>query len=155
KTFFMHAMRQSVAARAARGIVQLEFNAWHYTDANTMGSLVRRVFDAISDTAGERGDPLFGKLQLGTELLDTAQGAGEESLAQRDALARDLESLNERMQQLQVPKDPFSSPAVQKALAIHQVKDLVERLTGVAHPSIDMLGQILPTTSGLFGAIRL
>jgi hypothetical protein len=69
KSFFMIKLRERIeqlaaAARAKpharawccgqRGrVVQIEFNAWHYLDANLWSSLAVRVFDALSDEFNE------------------------------------------------------------------------------------------------------
>ena len=77
KSFFMRLMQQEIrriAARSAQAraqrrddpfcsdIVQIEFNAWHYLDANLWASLMARIWEGLAAHGGEIPDPRLQEL---------------------------------------------------------------------------------------------
>jgi len=129
KSFFMSKLRQQVAAIAAyysqrekeekkeyslqwcTRVVQIDFNAWHYSDANLWASLVTRIYEALYSElkGGERTDEktrrlIREKVQRAEEELEAAEaqvraakerveGAEEELLEARDQRARQESTL--------------------------------------------------------------
>jgi hypothetical protein len=113
KSFFMRKLRERIAqlADAARAkpaaeswfcggrgrVVQIEFNAWHYMDANLWSSLAVRVFDTLSDEfQGEFARACLrqldslkereAELQAAHGQLTAAEAALDQRLAEQRAL---------------------------------------------------------------------
>lgn len=103
KSFFMEKMRQRIheldraprAADAPRGdVVQIRFNAWHYSDSNLWASLAVEIFDRLADP--EPVDP---------EQFDTwLKGQGDDRSEQRRELLAQLESFREAQADLEDEK---------------------------------------------------
>jgi hypothetical protein len=60
KSFFMELMRKEMNSLGARSsafycgsVVQVEFNAWHYMDADLWASLASRIFESLATKLGE------------------------------------------------------------------------------------------------------
>jgi hypothetical protein len=114
KSFFMRQLRlridklanQSRRAALAQSptffcseVVQIEFNAWHYIDANLWASLVTRIFEGLSQHLAEQKEAseayraLLGELETARVLLKQAEGrrqAAETALAQAKQTKADL-----------------------------------------------------------------
>ncbi|MGI8686657.1 MAG: peptidoglycan-binding protein [Acidimicrobiales bacterium] len=91
KSYFMLLLRQAVTELAQKGpastfcadIVHIEFNAWHYSDANLWASLADEIFEQLAapgeDTADKRPEELRKELartsQRRQELEESAEGA--------------------------------------------------------------------------------
>jgi len=91
KSFFIQQIRRSMAELRAQGrpelhsrIVEIEFNAWHASDANLWASLVTNIFDEIwrhVAPAGEQGDLNAVRARLRKQ-IEQAHGAVHEAEAQ-------------------------------------------------------------------------
>jgi hypothetical protein len=108
KSFFMHQLQLHIHELATQSwcaehseppepsffcseVVQIDFNAWHYVDANLWASLVTRIFEGLSEHverqrgASEAYQALFSQLETARVLLSQAearQRAAESVLAQ-------------------------------------------------------------------------
>lgn len=109
KSFFIEQIRQNIASLAGEGrtelhasVVQIEFNAWHASDANLWASLVTNIFDEIWHKVSPTGDSR--DLRAARETLEgqirQARGAVHEAETQvetgRAALAQAEERLAEK-----------------------------------------------------------
>jgi CHAT domain/KAP family P-loop domain len=115
KSFFMRQLRlqidefatQSQYAEAAEPpepsffcseVVQIEFNAWHYVDANLWASLVTRIFEGLSEHIGrqkgssEAYQTLLGELETARVLLKQTE---ERKQTAQAALAQARETRSE------------------------------------------------------------
>ena len=157
KTFFMHTMMKRVAEHATPGIVQMEFNAWHYADANIMAGLVHRVFETIGNTdaaATERGKRVLAQLDFGNELAQRAQAEVEERTRAQLQARAEIEQLDAQLRVMQkdIERPVFQLEPVQEALALDGLKSLVTKLTNLENPSTKLLHGRLP--SGFLGWLR-
>jgi hypothetical protein len=119
KSFFMESMRQQIAERAAKtdsvhrqNVVQIQFNAWHYSDGNLWASLAGEIFERLydpepttpSDRAkwiSARGDPkkvdrlqLLEKLETYEVLKQDLEEKASRLNEQKKALTKRHECLN-------------------------------------------------------------
>jgi KAP family P-loop domain/LGFP repeat len=139
-----------------RDILQIEFNAWHYLDANLWASLVAEVFERLMERV-HKDDPGTKKQQFIHDLSNAqglvarsqvdAQGAlrkreqAEVNLAsRRDELATQESHLIERMRV--VTDTVLSDPALQKQLEELGEKYNVKQL-GAALTDLDEEGREL------------
>ncbi|PTT75063.1 hypothetical protein DBR42_29740, partial [Pelomonas sp. HMWF004] len=113
KSFFIEQIKKHIGQLLAEGrpelhasVVQIEFNAWHASDANLWASLVTNIFDQIWRTVSatdEAVDPAEARARLG-EQIKLARGAVHEAQAQvetgRIALAKAEEELQKKHQLL-------------------------------------------------------
>lgn len=91
KSFFIQQIRQSIAALRAENrpelhsrVVEIEFNAWHASDANLWASLVTNIFDEIwrkVAPASANGDPQAVRERLQKQ-IEQARGAVHEAETQ-------------------------------------------------------------------------
>lgn len=112
KSFFMAKMRDAIAERAARAcgrtgsvfhqrIVQIDFNAWHYVEANLWASMVEHLFRNLKLTyeaptdAGvdERREELLKQLDKLMANKVTAEENVKRAEFARDQAAQDLDAL--------------------------------------------------------------
>jgi hypothetical protein len=111
KSFFIEQIKKQIAQlRGQPGlyehVVEIEFNAWHASDANLWASLVTYIFDEIWKKVaveGTEADPAVARQKLLQE-LEKAGGAVHEAESQvelaRTTLAKAEEDLEERRRQL-------------------------------------------------------
>src|SRR6202000_2877421 len=66
--FFMHKLQERIAILAESGgsmfcrkVLQINFNSWHYSDANLWASLITKIFEDLK----EYGDRIAGKETVG------------------------------------------------------------------------------------------
>jgi transposase len=110
KSFFMARMRAEIAERAQRAaigdavflqrIVQIDFNAWHYVEANLWASLVEHLFRNLkltyekpTDTKiAERRDELLQKLDGLMAKRIEAEKKVQQAEIERDRMAQNLDA---------------------------------------------------------------
>ncbi|HXA19908.1 MAG TPA: P-loop NTPase fold protein [Thermoanaerobaculia bacterium] len=111
KSFFMARMREEISERARRAasrpngvflqrIVQIDFNAWHYVEANLWASLVEHLFRNLKLTherpddkvIGERREQLLQKLDSLMAERVAAETALQQAEIDRDETAETLEA---------------------------------------------------------------
>ncbi len=106
KSFFMKRVRAAVAERAARGsddfydrIVQIEFNAWHYVEANLWASLVEHIFRNLRLTTEppgtseeDRRKHLLQELDAEIAKKNAAELAVKQAEEARDRAAQELDA---------------------------------------------------------------
>jgi hypothetical protein len=111
KSFFMAQMRRKVAEYAVRGnnrpdgqfhgrVVQIEFNAWHYVEANLWASLVEHLFRNLKLTfekpnaqaISERREELLGKLDVLLAKRADAEKKVQEAELKRDQVTQELDA---------------------------------------------------------------
>jgi hypothetical protein len=120
KTFFMEKMRSEIndivrRATKYRGetkfhtqVIQISFNAWHYSDANLWASMVSYIFEklAMAVSPGESAEDakarLFKELQTAKELKEEAEFARQNAITQRDETENLLRSLAEKRAEKEV-----------------------------------------------------
>lgn len=109
KSFFIEKIKKNITALADEKrpelhstVVQIEFNAWHASDANLWASLVTNIFDEIwhkVSPAGDSRDLKAARKQLEAQIKQ-ARGAVHEAEAQvetgRAALAKAEEDLQQK-----------------------------------------------------------
>ncbi|MFO0758354.1 MAG: P-loop NTPase fold protein [Byssovorax sp.] len=101
KSFFMAKLRRRVEELARRSdpggafckeVVQVEFNAWHFADANLWASLVSRIYDALyAHVSGSSEEDELKKLKA--RLNEKLDKASKEEEAARAELTRAQEEL--------------------------------------------------------------
>lgn len=113
KSFFIEQIKKHIGTLLSEqrpelhaSVVQIEFNAWHASDANLWASLVTNIFDEIWRTVSatdEAVDPAEARARLG-EQIKLARGAVHEAQAQvetgRIALAKAEEELQKKRELL-------------------------------------------------------
>lgn len=78
-------------------IVQVEFNAWHYADANLWASLVTHIFDVLARAlAGSEEDQTEARLQREQQL---ARALVREAEREREEAERDVENAQDALQE--------------------------------------------------------
>jgi hypothetical protein len=112
KSFFMAKMRQKIAEYAARGkdrpdspfhgrVVQIEFNAWHYVEANLWASLVEHLFRNLkltyenkddAETIANRREELLQKLDSLLAQRAAAEKSVQDAELKRDHATQDLDA---------------------------------------------------------------
>jgi hypothetical protein len=167
KSFFIERMRERVhefhgKPDFCRRIVQVEFNAWHYLDANLWASLVTHIFDKLFDVISEPekiGDRLkdaqglFSAAQADHERAKKNVAVAEAGLteAQRErvaqersfaSLADDLRGILSREPQVEAALRTAAgkigiSPAIQSYDELKdnvaEIHTLAGRVTAIAH----------------------
>jgi hypothetical protein len=159
-------------------VVQIEFNAWHYVDANLWASLVTRIFEGLSKHVGkqkgmsEAYQALLGELETARVLLkqtEERQHAAEAVLAQaketRDVLNAERRSeADGRSVQDFVEQNPELSDAgdqLAKTLGIDQATlslGQLRQVTDDLHHTVGRLRQgwnALDRTEGFWTKRRL
>lgn len=149
KSFFMAKLRERIAllARAARAhpdedswfcgkagrVVQIDFNAWHYMDANLWSSLAVRVFDALSnELEAEFAEACLRRLESVKEHqaeLATAAGqlrAHEAALA--DKLAEQRRQREQRTLSFAAYIEVIAADVKREVAAAPAVQAVTERL---------------------------
>ncbi|WP_437930145.1 P-loop NTPase fold protein [Sorangium sp. So ce291] len=113
KSFFIEQIKKQITELKGAGHpelyakpVEIEFNAWHASDANLWASLVTNIFDEIWEKISPRdseGSPEEARRKL-LEKIEKARGAVHEAEAQvalgREALAKAEEDLERRRSKL-------------------------------------------------------
>lgn len=171
KSFFMKLLRQRIrsleeVASAAqeqgestayrRDVVQIEFNAWHYMDADLWASLATHIFEALTAELRRRRPErspeevrghLMAKVQTAREELEKAEKARNEANEAEQAASQrlaDVEAeLEEKKRTLRVVKPievlnaALSDPAVKatlegasKLLKLDRVPESLDKLEG-------------------------
>jgi hypothetical protein len=169
KTFFMDKMRERIAAAGRPGVVQIRFNAWHYSDASLWASLAVTIFERLVDPepvwpedrdawlAGQ-GDPLKEERAALLEDLETyrlVRAASEAQVhrleEQRGTVADQLDDAIRRQEEAKQQARPM---ALARAVAENAgVRDAVGRVATALgfQPRVQELRDInrqLQSTSG-------
>lgn len=141
KSFFIEQIRQSVAALREEGrpelhrhVVEIEFNAWHASDANLWASLITEIFDRIWDSVRPgAGSGEQAREQL-RKRIEEAHGALHQAQGQLEAGEKALEQAE---QALQEKHETLALNAYLRQEALQRLQALV-RATGW-HRSIDTI----------------
>jgi hypothetical protein len=78
-------------------VVQIEFNAWHYSDSNLWATLVSRIHEALRDEISPEED-LKQKLQ---QEVAQARGAAQEARVQLELAEQRVRAANENLEKTQ------------------------------------------------------
>jgi hypothetical protein len=129
KSFFMSQLRDAIDDLAGSGdsfhrkIVQIDFNAWHYVEANLWASLVENIFRNLR-AAGEKKETVEERRKAVMEKIDDAalkraqrEAAVEEKRIDRDAAAQKLETKKNEVEN------------ATKRLSLERVRDVWDSLT--------------------------
>ncbi len=133
KSYFMDLMQKAVSKESKKPdnwpqICQIEFNAWHYLDADLWASLAGRIFDEIAEHIGKdetkktNPDNSAVRQKLRERLRsthDAREQASEAELAAANRLSEIQEELNQREKELEQSIKDLSSitnPRFWKAL---------------------------------------
>jgi KAP family P-loop domain len=144
KSYFMRMMEKQIRAQSASGaagfcqdVVQLWFNAWHYSDTDLWASLASEVFEQLSlripldhtvETAALRREQLFSESASAQEMVVQAERGKSEAEVELRRREEQLAKLTSSQQTLGGPaiglafaagvaKVVVSEPAVQAELA--------------------------------------
>jgi hypothetical protein len=108
KSFFIEQIKKEIVALKKEGrpelyerVVEIEFNAWHASDANLWASLVTNIFDAIWEnvsSADESRDPAVARDRLQKQ-IEQARGAMHEAETQVQLGQQALEMAEHDLQQ--------------------------------------------------------
>lgn len=151
KSFFMRKLRERIevlegATHAVKGqreswfcgrVVQLDFNAWHYMDADLWSSLAVRIFDGLAENLEAKDRDGLANACLAhlssVEEREAQLGEERQKLAeQQEALARELTLLQARRQTRELSLTEYVAPLPR--LVLERVKkdpvvsELVTRL---------------------------
>lgn len=114
KSFFMAKLRGRVdelAEHADGGVfcpdvVHVEFNAWHFADANLWASLVSHIYDRLFEKIGGRSEE--DKLRESiTRQIEEAKGAKDDALEQLRAAQAELDAAQAARAQAEEEYDEF------------------------------------------------
>ncbi len=108
KSYFMGLMRQTIdelgtapvgetASPFCRNVVQIQFNAWHYADANLWASLAVRVFDQLADVPGRDIEQRAAERESLLQQLETYKEAKAALEQDKQRAADRLRLANERL----------------------------------------------------------
>jgi hypothetical protein len=138
KSFFMHQLKKEVKKLATKArenenlsfhqrIVQIEFNAWHYVDANLWASMVAHIFENLEmegdekETDQQRREKLLEKLNGDLSKRALWQKELEVLRAQQTAQKRELEQY-QRKRRL-IKWGVWGIDKMRETLASKEVKD--------------------------------
>jgi hypothetical protein len=181
KSFFMERMRERVAEltigpsrRKNLDVVQIRFNAWHYTDASLWASLAIEIFERLADpepidqTAREqwlrdRGDTRRAEreqLLAQLETHRTAKAALDSERARLEAERRTVEDQRKKAaEQRHKALEDFPLTEVLVEVAKNQnVRTAIDQVSGAlgltpAVEELTALGAELRTTAGYLTAV--
>ncbi|MBN1207376.1 MAG: hypothetical protein JXB05_21025 [Myxococcaceae bacterium] len=131
KSFFIEQIKDQVAKLRGRPglyehVVEIEFNAWHASDANLWASLVTSIFDEIWQKVaveGTKADPAVARQKLLQE-LEQAGGAVHEAEGQV-ALAR--AALEEAEKDLEKRRDELAWSRYVKSVTVEGLQEIARR----------------------------
>lgn len=153
KSFFMRKLRERIETlhRAAKAqpqgqswfcgrqgaVVQIEFNAWHYMDADLWSSLAVRVFDALNEELSTSDQRRFARACLTNltslqereaQLTDEQRRLQAQQATLEQALAAEQAKRQSREVTLRTYATELSKAVVQKLRAAPDVKQLTDQL---------------------------
>lgn len=113
KSYFMQSMKQTVEelakrspgpnARFCSNIAQIEFNAWHYADANLWASLVSFILERLAAYVTPNATPEEQQAALISQ-LGTAKAIVAEAVAEKKAVEEKLGSTQAELRKLQLER---------------------------------------------------
>ncbi len=108
KSFFIEQIKKSVKALQDEGrpelhqrVVEIEFNAWHASDANLWASLITEIFDRIWDAVRPAQDTGEDARELLRKMIEEARGAVHQAEVQVQAGEKALELAEEDLKKKQ------------------------------------------------------
>ncbi|MCB9797447.1 MAG: hypothetical protein H6741_32555, partial [Alphaproteobacteria bacterium] len=115
KSFFMRQMQQQVRALTQSGdeafhenVCQVEFNAWHYVDANPWASLAGRIFDGLAEHLfGSAQDQLEAKREALRARLVSTQTEERAARERHSEWQRRLEEARKRLHALEAAQQRY------------------------------------------------
>jgi hypothetical protein len=126
KSFFMHKLQKKITELSdgrqdsfCKKVLQINFNSWHYSDANLWASLITKIFEELEYYGRDKPDELnelFQNLNSTKELI--AENTNERSAIERQInLLSDEKAVFERNVATQASKlSSLSIPAILKQL---------------------------------------
>lgn len=112
KSFFMKKLKKQIEincdsqeSKYAKNIVQVEFNSWHYSDANLWASLTTQIFESLNDFAidkkyGEKQvQEILKKLGITTLQIDETQKQIDNTLLEVDKLSIEKEEIEKTVRE--------------------------------------------------------
>jgi len=146
KSFFIQQIRRSIQDLRSQQrpelharVVEIEFNAWHASDANLWASLVTNIFDEIwrhVSPAGEKGDLQAARVRL-RQQIEQARGAVHEAETQVQLGQQALE-LAER--ELQHKRELLAWSKVVTSISRQQLQALMKDAGW--HPAIETINDV-------------
>lgn len=133
KSFFMELIKKGVSdlskAASANGsastehvrrVAQIDFNAWHYTDANLWASLASRVFDGLMrEFTGKRNVPAEIRAELNSKIRSTKEHL-QEAEAEREIAIERQEKAERKLEKARICRDKASKKLGQRVLTVIQ-----------------------------------
>lgn len=111
KSYFMRLVRDAADEESKRedcfsDVCHIEFNAWHYMDANLWASLAGRIFDELSRQLGQRDEEDYesARRKLRERLRSTVDAKDEAEAATRATIDR-LQELQQTIAGLEAERD--------------------------------------------------
>jgi hypothetical protein len=168
KSFFMHRLRQQIAALSASAtrpsesdpgtieedptspfwpnIVQVEFNAWHYVESNLWASLVAHLFSSLSKPEGKaeaehkaRQETLIRDLNIAAALQQKLQ---DERRAALDHLRRTQLLAGRFRREREKQKRELTKFELLRSIPWQQVAELALDKAAVEHARVGDLGAL-------------
>jgi hypothetical protein len=141
KSYFMRLVREAAPEESKRedcfsDVCQIEFNAWHYMDANLWASLAGRIFDELSKALGQRDNDYEAARQKLRERLRSTVDAKDEAEAATRATVDRLKQLRQTITTLEEQRNQKREGL--GALFDSQVwREELERLLPVSRPEAE------------------
>lgn len=175
KSFFMEKMREHIDGKRAefdsisRSIVQIRFNAWHYSDASLWASLAMTIFERLADPEPvsldarrtwltAQGDPKRAQREGLLRQLETYRAARAEKDAEADRLRAERALVKGKRKDAELRRKQAAEGATltEVVRAVKCDERVTDALTGLSDalgftPAIHDLTQLnreLQTTSG-------
>ncbi len=119
-------------------VVQINFNAWHYVDADLWASLISHIFDNLANFIAQeersaKQAALFKELQSAKQLLDEAREAKEQAENERDLAQQELEKVQRNREEKSIDLNRMRTELFQKALNSSENTEVKEALNGVSN----------------------
>ncbi|MBS1727351.1 MAG: hypothetical protein JST51_11570 [Armatimonadetes bacterium] len=166
KSFFMKEMQAAIDRRVKdsrnrksnvfhHNVVQIEFNAWHYNDANLWASLVHHIFKKLDEHVSPPETVETKQKRLESELAQ-AEGNSESLARQIESLALDLKAKQDQAGRLQLER--LNRKVDLRELTSRDFIKLIDnpKLRDEANKSMKELGidSLVKSVDDLHGALR-
>jgi hypothetical protein len=119
KSYFMEKMYREIENLSTRAktatksayhskVVQIRFNAWHYTDSSLWASLVSHIFDELARKVSPREDPeetkrkLMAQLESAKQVRLDAEAEQKRARAEKDSAETSLKTARDEREKKQV-----------------------------------------------------
>lgn len=179
KSFFMRLMRRQTGRLAEmrvtgadgrplfhRNVVSIEFNAWHYVDANLWASLVQAILEGLDRAMQQRSRGLIhemlDQLELAQEArkdasaaVEAAREALEDRKAEKETAAQEAEIRQEELAETRTAdlQRAIRTHAVED-LSLDRVADFLERYGGLGERERALLAELKGQTDKNLGDLK-